>query len=203
MADYISVYDLAAWLGITDDNQDNAILANVVTAVSRWVDGFCDRKFDLDTNATARIYSPASCAVVEIDDIGSTSGLVIATGTGDGTYPTVLTGAQYQLRPPNAALATPEAKPYTEVLAVGTAWPWPVSTGRPETVQVTAKWGWPAVPAAVAESCLIQGARVFKRRGSPEGVAGFGEFGVVRVANRLDPDVQQMLAPYRKLTAVG
>jgi hypothetical protein len=38
---------------------------------------------------------------------------------------------------------------------------------------------------------------VFKRADSPLGVAGFGEFGVVRVT-QLDPDVKALLEPYRR-----
>jgi hypothetical protein len=38
-----------------------------------------------------------------------------------------------------------------------------------------------------------------KRQESPLGVAGFGEFGVVRVS-RLDPDIDAMLQPYKLLS---
>jgi hypothetical protein len=42
---------------------------------------------------------------------------------------------------------------------------------------------------------IMQAARLYKRRRSPEGVAGFAEFGVVRVS-RVDPDVAELLKPY-------
>jgi hypothetical protein len=64
-------------------------------------------------------------------------------------------------------------------------------------VTVTGVFGWPAVPAAVKQACRLQVARVFKRADSPLGVAGFGEFGVVRVT-QLDPDVKALLEPYRR-----
>lgn len=44
------------------------------------------------------------------------------------------------------------------------------------------------VPYTVRMAVLLQAARWFRRRLSPEGVAGFGEFGAVRVS-RLDPDI--------------
>jgi hypothetical protein len=52
------------------------------------------------------------------------------------------------------------------------------------------------VPANLREATLLQTARTFRRRLSPEGVAGFGEFGAVRVT-RLDPTVEEMLTPNR------
>lgn len=53
-------------------------------------------------------------------------------------------------------------------------------------------------PAAVHTAALVQGARWLKRRGSPEGVAGFGDLGIVRVG-ALDPDVEQLLSPWLRL----
>ena len=50
------------------------------------------------------------------------------------------------------------------------------------------------VPDNVREATLLQTARQFRRRLSPEGVAGFGEFGAVRVS-RLDPDVEALITP--------
>jgi hypothetical protein len=44
---------------------------------------------------------------------------------------------------------------------------------------------------------VIQAARIFKRNDSPLGVAGFGDMGVLRVGRSLDPDVQQLVDPYR------
>jgi hypothetical protein len=39
---------------------------------------------------------------------------------------------------------------------------------------------------------LMQTSRWFRRRLSPEGVAGFGEFGAVRIS-RLDPDIMDAI----------
>jgi hypothetical protein len=52
------------------------------------------------------------------------------------------------------------------------------------------------VPANLREATLLQTARTFRRRLSPEGVAGFGDFGAVRVT-RVDPDVEAMITPNR------
>jgi hypothetical protein len=54
------------------------------------------------------------------------------------------------------------------------------------------------VPIAITQACVIQSSRIFKRLDSPLGVAGFGDMGAVRVSRYLDPDVQQLVAPYVK-----
>ena len=46
------------------------------------------------------------------------------------------------------------------------------------------------------EAVLLQTARQFRRRLSPEGVAGFGDFGAVRIS-RVDPDIEAMITPNR------
>ncbi|MDX2921298.1 hypothetical protein PV370_25695, partial [Streptomyces sp. NE06-03C] len=62
-------------------------------------------------------------------------------------------------------------------------------------VQVTARWGWPAVPDEIVQATLIQAARLYKRKDSPEGVTGSAEWGVVRLSRR-DPDVWALIEHY-------
>ena len=53
-----------------------------------------------------------------------------------------------------------------------------------------------SVPDDIVQACLILSTRLFKRKDSPEGVAGFADFGAVRLS-RMDPDVQALLNPFR------
>jgi hypothetical protein len=66
-------------------------------------------------------------------------------------------------------------------------------------VRITAVWGWPSIPKAIETATIIQATRIFKRFDSPLGVAGFGDFGAVRVSRFLDPDVEQLVQPYKKM----
>lgn len=50
----------------------------------------------------------------------------------------------------------------------------------------------------VHTAALMQAARFYKRRGSPEGVAGFAELGAVRVSS-FDGDIEGLLSPYLKV----
>jgi hypothetical protein len=54
-------------------------------------------------------------------------------------------------------------------------------------------------PQVITDAALLQAARLVKRRASPEGVAGMGDFGPVRVSV-MDPDIENDLAFWRKLT---
>lgn len=49
-------------------------------------------------------------------------------------------------------------------------------------------------PPTIFQAVVMQSARLYKRRSSPEGVAGFGDLGIVRVTT-FDPDIEAMLNP--------
>lgn len=52
------------------------------------------------------------------------------------------------------------------------------------------------VPVNIREATLMLTSRLFRRRLSPEGVAGFGDFGAVRVTG-VDPDIERLITPQR------
>jgi hypothetical protein len=70
-------------------------------------------------------------------------------------------------------------------------------------VKVTSPWGWAATPIAIKQATVIQGSRIFTRLQSPLAVAGFNELGVVRVTRYLDPDVEQLVMPFRKMRQIA
>lgn len=172
-------------------------------AASRAVESHCDRIF-YRTASAARTFE--SCGLYELE-LGPFNDLVSVTSlktdaSGDGTFETTWDAADYQLLPVNPA-AAPETRPYTKIKAIGSkTFPWTYTTyrlSRNDRIQITGVWGWPAVPYAVKQATLIVASELFKLREAPFGVAGFGEFGVVRV--RENPMVNKLLMPY-KLTPV-
>lgn len=64
--------------------------------------------------------------------------------------------------------------------------------GNYGTIEVTAIWGWPEVPDDILWAAQMQAHRYYRRKGSPEGIAGSAEWGLSRVP-RLDPDVLGVL----------
>jgi hypothetical protein len=116
--------------------------------------------------------------------------LIVATGDG-GTFPSTLT--DFTLYPLNGVVDGVPGFPFDEVVLHGGVF---AHSARP-SVQVTAKWGWAEVPDDVAQAALIQCAHIFGRKHSTHGLVGQGDF-VFRVSSRLDPDVAEMLQPYRR-----
>lgn len=197
---YTTLAALKSYLGISVATYD-AQLTSALNAASRAIDNYCGRRFWLDGSLTTRTFTATDPTLLDIPDgIGTTAGLVVKTDTAaDGTFTTTWGAGDYQLLPVNAPHAFPEAEPWTQIQAVG-ALTFPTGTAtRTQRVQVTAKWGWPAVPDPVIQACLIKASRLFHRKDSPQGVAGFGDFGPVRLSRSEDGDVEALLDPYRRL----
>lgn len=191
---YALLEELKARLDIpADDTDHDDELQDRLDGASREVEQFCDRQFNDAGSASARVYLPSSLWEVEVDDFHTTDGLVIKTGI-DGTFGTTWTSADYQLEPLNGVVAGVDGWPYNRIVAVG-GLTFPIC-GRRSTVEVTARWGWAEVPQPVKDATLILAAESFKLREAPFGVAGFGEFGVVRVQS--NPVAMRKLRPYMK-----
>jgi hypothetical protein len=192
---YASLAELKDRLGIEDDADDDRA-SDALASASREIESACSRQFNWAATASARLYYPHDSCWATVDDFHTTTGLVIATDEGDdGTYETTWTAADYQLEPLNGVVAGEQGWPYFKIRAMRSRW-FP-TWGRRAPLQVTAQWGWADVPAPVKQACLILAAETLKLKDAPFGVAGFGEFGVVRV--RDNPMVAKKLAPYMRL----
>jgi hypothetical protein len=199
---YCTLAQIKDYLSVTD-TQDDALLEAAVTAASREIDRHCQRRFWSDTSTSARVYHVCDKDELVVDDFSTTTGLTVYTDEGDnGTYNQAWTiTTDFVVYPFNGVLDGVEGWPFYEIRATGSrAFP-TVSTGygnRPR-VQVTAKWGWAAVPDAVYQACLIKAAALYFRKDSPTGVmGGFTDLGPLRVSSREDPTVAMLLAPYVK-----
>ena len=198
---YATIDDLRDHLRISDATDDPRLLS-VLTATCRSIDRYCGQVFSSDDAATARVYSPYRPDRLWTHPFHTTTGLVVETDTSDdGTFDTTWTvTTEYVAGPESGYDQAGFAVPYNRIEAVGSR-RFPIDRRRART-RVTAQWGWTAVPDAVREATLIKAARVFRRRDTPEGLAGGGEFGVVRVSSREDPDVVMLLAPFCTPSAV-
>lgn len=192
---YVTAEELKTDFNIADFD-DETVIEAAVNAASSWVNAHCGRQFNAAASATARVFYPRNRTFVEVDDISTTSGLVIKTDPNDdGTFETTWTSSDYQLEPLNGVHNGETGWPYREIRAVASEW-FPIGNDR-ASVEVTATWGWAAVPSPVKRATAIMAAKIYKRRDSAEGVlAGFGDFGPVRVGSRIDPDVEALLHDY-------
>jgi hypothetical protein len=176
------------------DNVDDTLLEMAIESASRMIDGHAGRYFYSSGTAT-RIYAADDALICQIDDLAGTAITLVTDPDADGTWADTWALVDYQLEPVNGVVDG-LTTPYTRIRATEN-YNFPTASGE-ALVKVTGVFGWPAVPIAITQACVIQSSRIFKRLDSPLGVAGFGDMGAVRVSRYLDPDVQQLVAPYVK-----
>jgi len=197
MADYCTLYELKNALRITD-SVDDAQLLTVIKVASGWIDTYCNRQFAEAIGTATRDYAPTGrYDPLPIDDATTIVSVLIDDDL-DGTFAETVLTSDWQAEPLNATTFG-IAQPYTSIRPVEDGyWPMPLRYGQ-ATVRVQATFGWDEVPAAVSRAAVLQASRLFTRSDSPLGVAGFGEMGVMRVSRFLDPDVENLLNPFRRI----
>jgi hypothetical protein len=192
---YCTLSDLKTSLGI-EDIQDDTSLEAAIMAASRMVDDYTGRFFYKDGTTAApviRYYTAQDWWTTNVDDIIHIS--EIATDDNfNQLYTTVWANDDYLVEPVNNPR---RGWPYTRLLAIG-AYIFPYNL--PQSVRVKGVWGWSAVPQEVQMATKIQASRLFVRRQSPFGIAGSPELGTIRLSSRLDPDVEILLRPFRKVS---
>lgn len=193
---YVEVPEFKAWVEL-GDTIDDVVIDESIAAASRGIDNFCHTRFWKTATGTARLFDTCDPRLVRVGDVVTVTQVATDTAA-DGTFATVWATTDYQLLPLNPADA-PEIEPYNQLHAIGTlTFPRVTSTAsRYGRIRVTGTWGWPTVPEAVRQACLLVTNRLVKRRNSPEGVAGFDEFGTIRISTRDDPDAVRYLTPYK------
>ena len=204
---YATLSDVKAWLGITTTDQDDN-LNQVIPVASRMIDRHCRRRFWIDDLVSDRVFTAEFADLLTVPDIATDTGIVVKTDTtNDGSYDQTWTENSrttwgYRLEPVNAQAETEDIadEPYTSIVVLAGSFP----SGK-YAVQVTAKYGWPAVPEDIETATVMLAARIWKRKDAILGVAGGPEVGITELAKRMDPDIKRLLDPYRVLTigAVG
>lgn len=190
---YASLNEVKAALRISD-SIDDSLLEMAVESASRLIDGYAARIFYSAGTAT-RYYVAQDDFVVEVDDLANGTVTITTAQDADGVFDTTWGTDDYQLEPLNGVLDG-MAWPYTTIRAIGD-YLWPISGGE-ALIKVQGTFGWPSTPIAIKQACIIQASRIYKRLDSPLGVAGFGDLGAIRVTRDLDPDVAQLVHPYKR-----
>lgn len=182
------------------DTIDDAAIENAINAASREIDAFTERIF-YNAGTATRTFMPDDVYQTSIDDLISISSLKTSSeGISYDTTWNLATDAQ--LEPLNSISGGITGHPSTRIRAIGN-YLFPIYEPRnvnsnQASVQVIGVWGWSAVPDQIAYATALYAMRLWKRQEAVFGIAGFGEIGVMRVS-RLDPDVQQLVEPFRKL----
>jgi hypothetical protein len=192
---YCTLAEFKLELGV-NDVIDDAKAESAINTASRQIDAFCSRRFWQDATVKTRRYRAMESNCCVVDDISTTTGLIVKVDeAGDGTFSTTLTiDTHFLLEPLNAAEETP-VRPYERIEivdSIGTYFP----RGRRPGVQVTAKFGWPAIPDDVAKACVIQSVLLFKAQDAAFGAAQLGVDGITVFVGQMHRTAAGLLEPY-------
>ena len=200
---YCTLVEIKAFVNIVDSNDDDE-LEDAVNSASRQIDAYCGRKFYADGATSAKVYRTRNPYMVVVDDISTSTGLVLKyDDSDDGTYETTVASTDFILLPLNGEAFGIDGLGFTsiELLTDGPhEFPTTHTNNRPR-IEVTANWGFAAVPEPVRQACLMLSSENFAMRNTPLGIAGVGEFGVLAV--RQNRQITRMLDPYRRGDSFG
>lgn len=178
LKDYLQDYN-------NDFDRDDYLYDDLVVEASRAIDSYTHRSFQVPSTVTTRTYTLArnGLYIDGLDDIAVTTGLTVSIdGSGSGVY---TTNTQWHTET-DYETGRVSAIRFSVRQSAGCVAP---------NVQVTARFGWPAVPPEVHRACLLKAARLYNRKDSPTGVLGFNNIGAVRLSSE-DADVRSLLTPY-------
>lgn len=201
---YASLTDIKNYLKLPlADTTRDANLSAALAAATGDIEKHCHRQFNLDSTVSQRLYQPDSWHDVRTDDFGTLTGLIVdVDNSGNGTFDVTLATLDYEVYPLNGISDGTPGWPYNRLLATGGSL-FPMRTyKRRGTVRVTARWGWPSVPATIKQACLIIAAQKYRLADAPWGVAGMTEFGTA-VRIREIPLVKETLVPYIRYPVLG
>lgn len=193
---YCTLAEVKAALRLTD-SEDDSLIERAIEGASRRIDGYCNRWFYKTASTAVKLYARDSYVLLT-QDIANTTVTLKTDDDGNGTFEDTWTqGVDYQLEPTTVVLS---GFPYYRIVAIGAkTFPLPIAEPIPAQIEVTAQWGWNAIPHDVREACILLAMRQFARLNAALGVVGFADMAIQ--VRAVDPDVRDMLAPYRLFTA--
>lgn len=204
---YVDKNTLKTWMGLSGSTQDTN-LDVALDAASAAIDAYCGRQFTISAAVETRLYDCEFMDYADVDDIATTTGLIVKTLNADGSVAETLTlNTDYYLAPYNADKLDP-ILPFTKIIMALEKSGKVLPTEHRQGLSITAKFGSPIqeganpVPAAVTQATLIQASRFFQRKNSPMGFSGNPETGQPAVVflSELDPDVKNLVKSFKKTT---
>lgn len=223
VADYATIQELKTEIGKETDGKD-PVLKMLLTASSRAIDNYCNRKdgFVAVSTASARVYTGSGHTHQWIDECVAVTAVAVKESVTDDSYTAWSTSdwiaasgdperPDFNRTPYQFLLVNPTGDESHFTHGLFSAW----RGFRPEinergrgapTVQVTARWGYATtVPDPIKQATIIQAARWFKRAESSwADVITQTDFMMLRFVKSLDADIKFLLEEgrYRK-PAIG
>ena len=197
---YTTLANVKAHKDITTVNAtDDGIIEDLVEAASRYIDGFCMRRFYSTTNDETRVYSAANGKRVYTDDLLSVTTLK-TDEDGDRTYEITWATTDYDMLPDNASL---DGAPYTyiQITPLG-RYSFP---RQQKAVQIVGKFGYclvANVPPDIEMACRLIVINMYTNRfgQSNQGAATITGAGVVITPSDIPSTVPNLLLPYKRFS---
>jgi hypothetical protein len=187
---YATLPQLKAQMGIPDSNTtQDATLSRRLISASSDINAWTHRQFGRAEVATARQFRGGPSGV-DTHDFWTLDDLAVSSLSGGAAWDV----SGLSVLPLDGIVNQVPGWPYNRIETAYVSHPlYQASQWAGYNVQVTAKWGWPAVPANVVTSCLMLAVADDKAKDAPFGVAGFGDY-AVRI--RANPMVEEKLRDY-------
>jgi hypothetical protein len=195
---YATAAQLETRLGKADDGS----FAGLLAAASRHVNAFTGREFNQDDEESARRFRALDRERLPVNDFYTLTDLAVVV---DGVAWDL---ANVDARPWDGIMHGEPGWPFSDLFAVGKSWP--LTSFRRATIEVTAAWGWAAVPAGIIEATLDVAELMSVGGGVGEGpgvieseslgpyTVGFGRYPSLSGMDRTVPRVLAKAAPYRR-----
>ena len=206
MADqYCDKADVKNRIGLSGSGQDNNI-DNAINAASRQIDALTGRVFWKTATAEAKYFNAVNPFFIDLPyDIANTTSLSIALDTtDDGTYDStlVLDTDYYVLPLAPKVIAVRDGityyEPYNQIRILETRSSERFDIQIPKNIKITAFWGYDIIPDAIAEACIIQATRLWKRKDAPFNVYGSADTGQVELRSKFDTDALELIKTHIK-----
>lgn len=186
---YLTVEEVKDYLELTSNRVDR-ILEISIGSASRLIDKYTGRHFYLDEGAV-RYFDRFDSQTVRIDDLVALDALAV-DWLADNTYSETWEAQDY-------ILSGPTNLPYDRITVHATTGRYLFPSTPINAIRITGDWGWTAIPDDITMATLLLTTRFWKRKDAPFGIAGSNELGQLRAITAKDPDVWEMVKPYRKM----
>lgn len=164
----------------------------VLEATDDLLADLCRRRWVVaGSTATARSYSPRSWS----DSIRIHDCTEVTAVTAQGV---AVASSEYQLEPLNGLDWAGNARPYEQMRRVGSHWPFDDFRA---TVTVTAKWGWPSIPAQIKRAAFVLAKDITMHRDLAFGTIIVPDIAALRV--RQSSLITDLVKSYRRPEAMG
>lgn len=208
--DYCTLAELKADLidsGLASSSDYDTVLTDMITAASRLIDREAKRKpgaFAMaSTDEETRYYTGSGCAEQWVDELASAPSYVGMSEDGklQSTDYTTVSSTDYFLWPDNAS---EDEKPYHRIDLDNINGAFSVFYTFRRGVKITGVFGYAlstAIPSDINKAAIITASRWFKR--AQQGYQDSGavpELGQLRYTKAIDPDVEEILAHYKRVT---